>query len=78
MLQELGFNNGERISEEFFRSNIAGRHNPDIMADLFPVWSKEEQTRFSEDKEARFRSLAGCHVLLLPFLVPPTPTILAD
>ena len=59
MFQEIGFNNGEPIDEVFFRTTIAGRHNPDIMAECFPSWTEAECERFSDEKEANFRTLAG-------------------
>jgi len=58
MLQEVGFNNGARIDEPFFRKMISGRHNPDIMLDLFPEWPEEQRTDFYMAKEARYRELA--------------------
>jgi hypothetical protein len=59
ILAELGYDGGRPISEAFFRQRISGRHNPEIAADLFPAWSQEAHVRFYEDKEARFRALAG-------------------
>jgi len=59
MLAEVGYNDGARVDEDFFRLRIAGRHNPDIMNDFFPAWPEERQRQFSNDKEARFRELAG-------------------
>ena len=46
------------IDRPFFNANIAGRHNPDIAADLFPEWSTEQHEAFSDEKEAYFRQLA--------------------
>eukprot|EP00873_Tetraselmis_striata_P023943 jgi/Tetstr1/444207/TSEL_032100.t1 len=68
MLAEVGFNGGAAIDEEFFRVRIAGRHNPDIMADFFPEWPEDKQTQFSDDKEARFRMLAGDRLERMPGL----------
>ena len=59
ILLELGFNNGVPIDEAFYNSHISGRHNPDITSDLFPDWSEERRERFADDKEGRFRALAG-------------------
>lgn len=50
---------GEPINRDFFNTCIAGRHNPDIAADLFPSKSLEEQQQFSEAKEAYFRKIAA-------------------
>jgi hypothetical protein len=35
-----------------------GRHNPEIAVALFPHKSAEDQAKFSQEKEAYFRSLA--------------------
>lgn len=50
---------GEPIDEAFYRAHISGRHNPDIAADLFPDWPEEQRTAFYEEKEQRFRDMAG-------------------
>jgi len=47
------------INEEIFKSNFAGRHNPDIIQDVLPHLSAEEGERFVEEKEARFREQAS-------------------
>ncbi|THG05948.1 hypothetical protein TEA_011101 [Camellia sinensis var. sinensis] len=57
MLQEIGFNGGVPITEEFFIENIAGRHNSDISTRLFPD-DYEQSIKFLEDKETMFRRLA--------------------
>lgn len=57
MLQEIGFNGGVPISEQFFVENIAGKHNNDIAATLFPN-DLERGLKFCVDKEAFFRRLA--------------------
>ncbi|KAG5525067.1 hypothetical protein RHGRI_031675 [Rhododendron griersonianum] len=57
MLQEIGFNGGVPISEQFFVENIAGKHNDDIAVRLFPN-DLERGLKFCVDKEAMFRRLA--------------------
>ncbi|XP_052170789.1 haloacid dehalogenase-like hydrolase domain-containing protein Sgpp [Diospyros lotus] len=57
MLQEIGFNGGVPISEEFYMENIAGKHNDDIAKALFPE-DFERGLKFVDDKEAMFRRLA--------------------
>ncbi|BAY86452.1 HAD family hydrolase [Calothrix parasitica NIES-267] len=47
------------INEEIFKSNFAGRHNPDIIQDVLPHLSAEESERFAQEKEARFREQAS-------------------
>ena len=59
ILLELGFNGGVPIDEAFYNRTISGRHNPDITRDLFPDWPEDRRERFANDKEARFRALAG-------------------
>lgn len=44
-----------------YRVHISGRHNPDIAADLFPDWPEERRTKFVDEKEARYRRMAGEH-----------------
>ncbi|KAK2415552.1 hypothetical protein P8452_60708 [Trifolium repens] len=58
MLQEIGFNGGNPITEEFFIATIAGKHNDDIALDLFPG-DLERGLKFVDDKEAMFRRLAA-------------------
>ncbi|GBG80257.1 hypothetical protein CBR_g30623 [Chara braunii] len=58
LLAEIGFNDGVPIDKEFFVRVIAGRHNPDIVRDLFPEWPPEEHTKFCDAKERKFRELA--------------------
>ncbi|KAF6135597.1 hypothetical protein GIB67_015450 [Kingdonia uniflora] len=59
MLQEIGFNGGVPITEEFFIKNISGKHNEDICEVLFPDWDHEKGMKFMDDKEAYFRRLAS-------------------
>ncbi|XP_021598619.1 haloacid dehalogenase-like hydrolase domain-containing protein Sgpp isoform X3 [Manihot esculenta] len=58
MLQEINFNDGVPITEEFFIQNIAGKHNEDIAVLLFPN-DIPRGLKFTEDKEAMFRRLAS-------------------
>ncbi|KAL3743362.1 hypothetical protein ACJRO7_018631 [Eucalyptus globulus] len=58
MLQEIGFNGGVPITEDFFVENIAGKHNEDIAELLFPDDIPRGRI-FTEDKEAMFRKLAS-------------------
>lgn len=61
--QQIGFNGGVPITEEYFVVNIAGKHNEDIASVLFPD-DHARGVKFLEDKEAMFRR----------FLSPPPPT----
>ncbi|RWR87347.1 haloacid dehalogenase-like hydrolase domain-containing protein Sgpp isoform X1 [Cinnamomum micranthum f. kanehirae] len=58
LLQEIGFNGGIPITEEFFSQNLSGKHNEDICYVLFPEWDLEKSMKFMDDKEAMFRRLA--------------------
>ncbi|KAL3743364.1 hypothetical protein ACJRO7_018633 [Eucalyptus globulus] len=58
MLQEIGFNGGVPITEEFFAENISGLHNEDVAAFLFPD-DVPRGRQIAEDKEAVFRKLAS-------------------
>ncbi|XP_058085733.1 haloacid dehalogenase-like hydrolase domain-containing protein Sgpp [Magnolia sinica] len=59
MLQEIGFNGGVPITEEFFVENISGKHNEDICHVLFPDWDLKRSLKFMDDKETMFRRLAS-------------------
>ncbi|KAD2145559.1 hypothetical protein E3N88_41764 [Mikania micrantha] len=54
VLFDIGFNGGVPIDEDFFVQNIAGKHNDDIAAALFPD-DIERGLKFCVDKEAYFR-----------------------
>ncbi|GLU05466.1 hypothetical protein SLE2022_225670 [Rubroshorea leprosula] len=58
LLQEIGFNDGVPITEEFFIQNIAGKPNEDIVELLFPT-DIPRGLKFMEDKEAMFLRLAS-------------------
>ncbi|KAI6702360.1 hypothetical protein NL676_011496 [Syzygium grande] len=58
MLQEIGFNDGVPITEDFFAEHISGKHNEDIAEFLFPDDTPRGQ-KFMEDKEDMFRKLAS-------------------
>lgn len=52
--EQIGFNGGVPIDEDFFVKTIAGKHNEDIGAALFPN-DHEKGVKFLDDKEAMFR-----------------------
>lgn len=54
MIQQINFNDGVPITEEFFIQNIAGKHNEDIAVLLFAN-DIPRGLKFTEDKEAMFR-----------------------
>ncbi|XP_062073779.1 haloacid dehalogenase-like hydrolase domain-containing protein Sgpp isoform X2 [Humulus lupulus] len=58
MLQEIGFNGGVPITEDYYIENIAGKHNDDVARLLFPD-DFERGVKFTDDKEAMFRRLAA-------------------
>nr|CAB3495208.1 unnamed protein product [Digitaria exilis] len=58
LLQEIGFNEGVPITEEFYSANISGAHNDDLARSLFPDMDHEKAMQFMDDKEAMFRKLA--------------------
>ncbi|KAL4585990.1 hypothetical protein LXL04_010619 [Taraxacum kok-saghyz] len=59
MLQEIGFNDGSPIDEEFFINNISGKHNEELCRVLLPDWEFQKAMNFMVDKEALFRRLAA-------------------
>ncbi|CAN6486438.1 unnamed protein product [Victoria cruziana] len=58
LLQQIGFQGGAPIDEEFFIKNISGKHNEDISGVLFPDWDHQKALQFMDDKEVLFRRLA--------------------
>lgn len=46
------------IDEDFYRANVSGRLNPNIVADLLPELDAHQADALIERKEARFRELA--------------------
>ncbi|XP_010052743.1 haloacid dehalogenase-like hydrolase domain-containing protein Sgpp [Eucalyptus grandis] len=59
MLQEVGFNGGIPITEEFFVKKISGMHNEELCHVLFPDWEIQKASKFMEDKEEMFQRLAS-------------------
>ncbi|CAN6566658.1 unnamed protein product [Malus baccata var. baccata] len=59
MLQEVGFNGGVPITEEFFSEKITGGHNEYLCGILFPDWDIERARQFFQDKETMFRRLVS-------------------
>ncbi|KAF8412513.1 hypothetical protein HHK36_000481 [Tetracentron sinense] len=59
LLQEVGFNGGVPITEEFYIETISGNHNEYICGTLFPDWDLQKSLKFMDDKEAMFRRLAS-------------------
>ncbi|XP_062205332.1 haloacid dehalogenase-like hydrolase domain-containing protein Sgpp isoform X2 [Phragmites australis] len=58
LLQQVGFNDGVPITEEFYSATISGGHNDDLARALFPDMDHEKAMKFMDDKEALFRKLA--------------------
>jgi HAD superfamily hydrolase (TIGR01509 family) len=56
--QQLLRDYGKEIDEEFYKSRMSGRLNPDIVKELLSELSEEAVIKFSNRKEARFRELA--------------------
>lgn len=59
LLQEVGFNNGVPITEEFYSANISGWHNDALAGALFPELDHAKAMEFMDRKEALFRKLAA-------------------
>lgn len=66
--QEILLNYNIEIDEEFYKTRMSGRLNPDIVQDLLPELSLDAVQEFSDRKEARFREVASQLV--------PTPGLL--
>ncbi|KAK9927837.1 hypothetical protein M0R45_025003 [Rubus argutus] len=58
MLQQIGFNGGVPITEDYYIQNISGKHNDDIARLLFPD-DFERGLKVTEGKEVIFRRLVG-------------------
>ncbi|XP_002464901.2 haloacid dehalogenase-like hydrolase domain-containing protein Sgpp isoform X2 [Sorghum bicolor] len=58
LLQQIGFNDGVPITEEFYSATISGGHNDDLARALFPDMDHQKAMQFMDDKEALFRKLA--------------------
>jgi HAD superfamily hydrolase (TIGR01509 family) len=69
MLQKQGFNNGEPITEAYFKEHISGGHNPILANKLFPDMPFEDALGLIGDKEVRFRELAGNRLQPTPGLI---------
>ncbi|WP_392532535.1 HAD-IA family hydrolase [Nostoc sp. C117] len=51
-------NYGLEINEEFYKINIIGGINSQVIRNIFPSMSYEEREKFADQKETRFRQLA--------------------
>ncbi|CAN0842771.1 Haloacid dehalogenase-like hydrolase domain-containing protein Sgpp [Linum grandiflorum] len=71
LLQEMNYNDGVPISEDFYINNIAGKHNTEIAVLFFPD-DIPRGMKFTEDKEALFRKLAVEHITALDGLYKVT------
>ena len=61
---EKGFNGGQPITEAWFTDKLSGGHNPEAIAMLFPGIGDADNAAIADDKEARFRVLAGAWHLM--------------
>lgn len=59
---------GMTVDQAFYDRHISGRLNPDIVSDLLPQFSPEEEATFSADKEAQFRKMAADRLQRMPGL----------
>ncbi|XP_065879073.1 haloacid dehalogenase-like hydrolase domain-containing protein Sgpp [Euphorbia lathyris] len=57
MLQQINFNDGVPITEQFFAEKLSGKHNQDMALVLFPDDTKRGM-KFLDTKEDMFRRLA--------------------
>ncbi|KAH0980740.1 hypothetical protein GBA52_007917 [Prunus armeniaca] len=59
MLQEVGFNGGIPITEEFYSEHFSGKNNEYLCSTVFHDWDLQTARKFLDDKEAMFRRLAA-------------------
>lgn len=57
--QEVLDRHGVAIDEAGYARRVSGRHNPEIVADLLPSLDAAARASVIDEKEARFRELAG-------------------
>lgn len=55
MLQEVGFNGGIPITEEFYSEHFSGKNNEYLCSTVFHDWDLQTARKFLDDKEAMFR-----------------------
>ena len=53
---------GFDVSESWYNEHISGKHNDNIAKELFPNMSAQAHADLIEDKERRFRELAGAEL----------------
>ncbi|KAI0562681.1 HAD-like hydrolase family protein [Gracilaria domingensis] len=51
------FNNGQPITREYYDSDMSGRQNPELVAQILPQLSLEEQTHIWKTKESRYEDV---------------------
>lgn len=56
--QSLLASHGLTIDEDFYNARISGRPNAEILTDLLPALSPDAVSRFIEEKESYYRSIA--------------------
>ena len=59
LLVEEGFQDGKAIDHDYFKKNISGKSNSEIVKTLFPTWSEEKSKTWADHKEAKFRESTG-------------------
>ena len=57
--QEMLGKYGVDIDENFYKTRISGRLNPEILTDILPQLSPTEAEEFADEKEAKFRDMAS-------------------
>lgn len=55
--RELLVGYGITLTEDMFQTQITGRQNAQITAELFPGWTSDQRAAFSDAKEAKFREI---------------------
>lgn len=60
---------GLEIEQDFYEDHISGKHNPQIIRDIFPDMASEAGIQLADEKESLFRELATNLMKPLPGLV---------
>ncbi|CAM6086005.1 unnamed protein product [Calypogeia fissa] len=69
IFQQAGFQGGAPMTKDYFLKQISGKLNTVIAFESFPELSEDERQKVTDNKEARFRSLAKDHTKPIPGLM---------
>lgn len=65
-LQKIGYNDGKPITVDFYKEKIAGISVKGVATQLLSDFSEDEREKFSNEKPAIFREMAGRELRAVP------------